>query len=185
MRYTFHSEHWFAYPIELVFSFFANPHNLPRLMPAWQSARIENSAYTPPPPRPIASNPALRLETLAAGVGSRIDISFQPFPHAPFRLSWQAEIAEFVWNQHICDVQIRGPFAFWSHYHRLQSETRRDESGTLVEGTLLRDEIEYSPPFGPLGTLAQPIFIEPQLRHTFNYRQDRTRELLRLIYEQC
>ncbi len=182
MLYTFHSERWFPCRIELVFAFFANPNNLPRLMPAWQRARIEEAACAPPPPRPLATDPGLRLNSLAAGVGSRITLSFRPFPYSPIRIPWEAEIAEFEWNDHICDVQIRGPFSLWRHYHRMSSETRADESGKLTEGTLFRDDIEYSLPYGPLGALTQRLFIAPQLDATFNCRQQRTQELLQLIF---
>ena len=44
MRHPFAAEQWLPYPVELVFAFFANPQNLPRLMPAWQKARIEEIA---------------------------------------------------------------------------------------------------------------------------------------------
>ncbi len=40
MRHTFQTEQWLPFPVELVFAFFAYPENLPRLMPAWQKARI-------------------------------------------------------------------------------------------------------------------------------------------------
>ena len=36
MHHTFTSEQWLPYPVEPVFAFFANPENLPRLMPKWQ-----------------------------------------------------------------------------------------------------------------------------------------------------
>jgi ligand-binding SRPBCC domain-containing protein len=182
MRYTFHSERWFPCRIDLAFAFFANPHNLPRLMPSWQDARIELAAFAPPPPRPIACDLSPH-ETIAAGVGSRINVSFRPFPYAPFRISWEAEIVEFTWNEHLCDVQIRGPFTFWRHHHRLQRETHTDESGAPLEGTLLHDDIEYSLPLGPIGALTQRLIIEPQLKATFQHRHERTRELLKLLYD--
>jgi ligand-binding SRPBCC domain-containing protein len=182
MLYTFHSERWFPCRIELVFAFFANPQNLPRLMPAWQAARIEEAAYAPPPPRPLTADPALRLDTLAAGVGSRIILSMRPFLYSPIRVPWEAEIAEFVWNEYLCDIQIRGPFSYWRHYHRLHPETRTDDSGAPIEGTLLRDDIEYSLPYGPIGSLIQSFVVKPQLKATFNTRQQRTHQLLQMIF---
>jgi ligand-binding SRPBCC domain-containing protein len=178
MRHTFKTEQWLPYPIELVFAFFANPENLPRLMPSWQKARIEEASFTPPPPRPAGGG---QYPGIAAGAGTRMTISFRPFPYSPVRVPWDAEIDQFVWNDHFCDTQRRGPFAFWHHCHRLVEEARADSSGKLVAGTLLRDELEYELPLGLLGELAQKTIVPAQLRYVFNYRQQRTSELLQRL----
>ena len=52
MRHHFNAEQWLPYPVELVFAFFSNPENLPRQMPTWQKARIEEATFAPPPPHP-------------------------------------------------------------------------------------------------------------------------------------
>ena len=177
MRYAFHSEQWLPYSIERVFAFFANPKNLPRLMPSWQRTRIEEISIVPPPPPLTISDSARRLSTLIAGAGTRLTLSFRPFPLSPIRLRWQAEIDTFVWNQQFSDTQLRGPFAQWHHTHTLTSEDRTGDSGDAIAGTLLRDEVRYQLPFGRLGELAHPL-IARQLSHTFEYRHRRTRELL-------
>ena len=171
MRHIFEAEQWLPFPLELVFAFFANPQNLPRLMPDWQKARIEEAMYTAPPPRPATAEPAIR--SVAAGAGSRMIISFKPFPYCPFRLPWEAEIAEFEWNDHFCDTQLRGPFAYWRHCHRLQTETRDG-----VSGTRLRDHLEYKMHLGPLGDLAHSLFVRGQIGKIFAFRHKRTAELM-------
>lgn len=181
MRHTFQAEQWLPFPVEWVFAFFANPENLPRLMPAWQKARIEEASFAPPPRRPIVSNPALRFGGIAAGVGTRMTLSFRPFPYCPLRVPWEAEIDEFAWNDHFCDTQLRGPFGFWHHCHRIHPETRTNENGEPVTGTLIRDEVEYEMLFGTLGDLAQRLFIEGQFRRMFDYRHQRTAQLLPLM----
>jgi ligand-binding SRPBCC domain-containing protein len=175
MRHTYHSEQWLPYSVYVVFAFFSNPENLPHLMPSWQKARIEEAALTAPP-RSSAQNRSIPTQSIA-GAGSRITLSFKPFPYAPFRVPWEAEITEFVWNDHFCDHQLRGPFAYWHHCHQLRSEIRT-KSGISIPGTLLRDEVEYEPPLDKLGDLADSLFITRQLRSTFAYRHTRTRELL-------
>lgn len=174
MRHTYHSEQWLPFPINRVFAFFSNPENLPRLMPSWQQARIEEATYTDPP----NSNQASNFKGIAAGAGSRITLSFRPLPLAPIRISWDAEITEFVWNDHFCDHQLRGPFAYWHHCHSLHPESRPDGNGIHGAGTLLHDEVEYELPLGKLGDLANNLFITRQLRRTFAYRHKRTRELI-------
>ncbi|GGG77091.1 SRPBCC family protein [Edaphobacter dinghuensis] len=164
--HTFHSRQWLALPTELVFAFFANPANLPLLMPDWQQARIEEASIVAPPISPHA------ISTPVAGAGTRLTLSFRPFPFSPVRLQWQAEIDSFVWNSHFSDKQLRGPFDYWHHTHKVTHETRNSEDGTLLE-----DEIQYRLPFGRFGNLASPL-IAMQLRQTFDYRHRRTLELL-------
>jgi ligand-binding SRPBCC domain-containing protein len=173
-----HAEQWLPLPIATVFDFFADPANLPRLMPAWQKARIDDSAFVAPPPRPGSENPVTKRATsVAAGQGTRMTISFRPVPLVPLRLPWDAEITEFVWDDHFCDIQKqRGPFAFWRHCHRLEARPRDGSPGTL-----LLDQVEYELPFGPLGDLANALFVRRQMDSIFSYRQKRTAELLSQI----
>jgi ligand-binding SRPBCC domain-containing protein len=171
MRHTYRSEQWLPYPVELVFAFFANPENLPRLMPRWQNARIEKAFFVPPLNVPITNV----SKAAAAGAGTRMIISLRPFPFSPIRAQWQAEITEFMWNDHFCDRQLRGPFAYWNHCHSVRSEDRAN-----ISGTLLSDDVVYELPFGKVGDLVCRLFIAHQIRDTFAYRQARTGELLEL-----
>jgi ligand-binding SRPBCC domain-containing protein len=47
-----------------------------------------------------------------------------------------------------------------------------------VTGTVVRDEIDYDPGFGWLGSVAKKLFIGRQLRRTFEYRQKALTKLL-------
>jgi len=169
MRYTFESEQWLPYPVERVFAFFANPENLPKLMPAWQKTRIERCSLVPAPPNP---QPTPR-STPAASVGTLMTLTFRPFPLSPFRISWVAEISKFVWNDHFCDTQHSGPFAYWHHCHYVSAAAREGATGTTV-----RDHVVYAMPFGLLGRIAQHMAGKAQFRSIFNYRHRRTAELL-------
>jgi ligand-binding SRPBCC domain-containing protein len=171
MRHTFKAEQWLPYPVELVFAFFANPQNLPHLMPKWQKARIEEAALAPPPPRPTTT-----IRSVAAGAGSHITLSFRPFPLSPLRVPWEAEISEFAWNDHFCDTQLRGPFAYWRHCHRISAETRDG-----IAGSLLRDEVEYEMRGGALGELAHTVIGRSQIKKIFDFRHKRTAEIMQQI----
>jgi ligand-binding SRPBCC domain-containing protein len=184
MRHTFEAEQWLPHRVELVFAFFANPENLPRLMPRWQKARIEEASFAPPPPRPIVADPALRLRSIAAGQGTRMTLSFRPFPYSPFRVPWEAEITSFAWNDHFRDTLVRGPFACWNHCHCVRTETRTSESGEIVEGTLLHDSVEYEMQGGAAGELAHRLFVKRQIAKLFDYRHQRTAALLPLMRPQ-
>ncbi len=181
MLHKFEAEQWLPFPVEAVFAFFANPENLPRLMPAWQKARIEEASFAPPPPRPVPSDAALSFPSIAAGAGTKMTISFRPFPFSPFRVPWDAEITEFEWNDHFCDVQHRGPFAYWKHCHTVRPETRPNPQGEPIDGTLLRDALEYGMHLGPLGELGHTLFARHQIASIFAYRQKRTAALLPLM----
>jgi ligand-binding SRPBCC domain-containing protein len=171
MRHTFRAEQWVPYPVELVFAFFANPENLPVLMPRWQRARIEEAQFAPPPPRP-QTDTAPRLRSFAAGAGSRITLSFRPFPYSPVRLPWQAHITAFVWNDHFCDEQAGGPFNYWQHCHHFHTEAR-----DAVVGTLVVDDLSYELPLSHLGELAHRLLLRRQIERTFAYRQARLLEI--------
>jgi ligand-binding SRPBCC domain-containing protein len=166
MRFHFQTEQRLPYPLEMVFAFFADPANLPRLMPPWQHARIDRATYVPPPP---PAQPFPGSDRITGGTGTRLTITIRPVPLCPIRASWEARIENFRWLEGFCDVQLSGPFKYWRHCHTVQSHR---------SGTLLQDEVEYELPLGPLGSLADKLFVHRQLAATFRYRQRRTLELL-------
>lgn len=179
MTQTIEKSDWVPYPVELVFAFFANPSNLPHLMPPALETRIEDVRLQPPPPRPVAADPARRFQSLAAGAGSEILISFRPVRWLPQRVSWTAKILEFAWNSHFIDQQIRGPFALFRHRHGIQAETRDG-----VEGTRVTDSLEFALPGGLFGGIGG-IVVKRQLEQSFDYRQKRLPEVLAAAAQQA
>jgi ligand-binding SRPBCC domain-containing protein len=180
MPQTLTASQWTPFPVELVFAFFANPANLPHLMPRWQQARIESSRLIAPPSRPVASDPTLRYQSPAAGVGSEMVVSFRPLRGIPYRIGWLARITEFVWNSHFCDEQLKGPFATWKHRHGIAPEVQDG-----VTGTRISDEVEYTLPLGPLGDLGNALFIRRQMEAVFAFRQQRLEEILPVAARQA
>jgi ligand-binding SRPBCC domain-containing protein len=172
MHTHFHAEQWLPYPVELVFAFFSNPENLPRLMPKWQAARIEEANFCAPPPPPAGTR---HFPGIAAGDGTRLTLSFRPFPYSPIRMAWDAAIDHFVWNEQFCDTQLRGPFFFWHHCHKAVTAEQGGRAGTL-----LRDEVEFQLPLDPISRVALPI-VRSQMATMFSFRQKRTLELMALM----
>ena len=150
MRHHFQTEQWIPFPRERVFAFFADPANLPPLMPRWQRARIDRA----------------ELSDSFAGKGSLLVISFRPIPLLPLRMKWEAYIAEFRWNDFFCDEQRKGPFRYFRHCHRV-ADAERDG----VMGSLVSDAVEYELPFGFLGDLVNAVAIKRQVASLFAYRQ--------------
>jgi len=176
MPFHFETTQWLPYPPELVFAFFANPENLPRLLPRWQRARIEEAVFAPPPPRPEG---APRYPGIAAGTGTRLTISLRLIPFIPMRIPWEAQIEDFRWNQSFCDTQLRGPFKSWRHCHTVTAAPSPQYSGQ--PGTTLHDAVTYELPLGPLSNLTHTLILRYQIARIFRYRQHRTAELLTLM----
>jgi ligand-binding SRPBCC domain-containing protein len=169
MRHSFQTAQWVPYPVTKVFAIFANPTNLPRLMPAWQRPYIEKMTIILPP----SNGEEPESAATRAGTGSTITIRFRPFPLSPIFWRWEAKIVEFQWNEHFCDEQTEGPFAYWRHCHRLSRETKDGHAGTTVT-----DDLIYELPLGIFSEPAHALVIRKQIEAIFRYRQQRLLELL-------
>ncbi len=172
MSHKVQFEQWTPVAIERVFLFFANPGNLPRIMPPETGTELVRLKLVPPPGVAIETATITDRDPVA-GIGSEIVTSFRMIPFLPIRAEWIAVITEFQWNHHFADVQEKGPFKYFHHRHELLVETRNG-----VNGTVVRDLIEYDVGFGWLGELAQRFFVSRQLSRTFEYRQKALEKLL-------
>ncbi len=171
MRDRFRAVQWLPYPVDLVFAFFANPSNLPKLQPRWQATRIDEIELRPAPHNEGMTPQA----TIVAGAGTRLSLSFRPAPLAPVRLAWVAEIEDFHWNERFCDRQVEGPFRYWRQCHRVQP---MESEQTGKPGTLLIDTIEYELPLGLFGRVMSALPFERVLAGVFDHRHERTEQLL-------
>jgi ligand-binding SRPBCC domain-containing protein len=167
-----HFDHWIPVDIERVFLFFANPLNLPRIMPPSSGTKLMNINLVPPPP-PNGGESTVPDFANLAGVGSEIVTSFRLLPLLPFRGIWIARITEFEWHHHFADVQEQGPFKLFHHRHEFVRETRDGRKGTRMV-----DAIEYQVAFGPFGALAGWFVIPRVLQRIFKYRQNAVNGLL-------
>ncbi len=138
-------------------------------MPPALDTKIESLKLAAPPEFPGKA----AISAHAAGAGSVIDASFRPLPFLSWRRKSTVAITEFEWNHHFVDVQQKGPFKHWHHRHEFLPETRNGSAGTIV-----RDVIDYGIGFGILGTLANTLFVEPQMRRLFAQRQRKLPKLL-------
>jgi ligand-binding SRPBCC domain-containing protein len=171
MDECFSTSQWVPFPLELVFAFFANPYNLPSLMPAKMRTRIERVHWAPAPGRPEMSR-ATRPQPDVAGVGTEIAVTFCPVEFVPLRLRWVVCVREFEWHSHFADEQIAGPFAQLHHRHRFAARMEGDQAGTTIT-----DDIEFRMPLGPVGRLWSKA-VRRQMESTFAMRQKRLPEVL-------
>lgn len=165
-------EQWMPAPVERLFLFFANPGNLPRIMPPQTGTELLRVKLVPAPGI-TPGQATVTDEQPIAGAGSEIVTSFRLLPFLPLRLHWTARIVEFEWNRTFVDVQERGPFKTFRHRHELIPEERHGVSGTVV-----RDVIDYEIGFGFVGELAQKLFVKRQMEKVFAYRQQTLTRLM-------
>jgi len=131
---------------ERVFAFHELPDAIERLIPPWENAKIIQKADI----SKIGSRAI--IETRILGI---------------FTSRWVAEHTAYDPPRMFEDVQISGPFKSWQHMHIIEPHPA---------GAILRDEIEYYPPFQFFGPLAAPIAITPKLEKMFAYRHKVTKE---------
>ncbi len=131
---------------ERVFAFHELPDAFERLIPPWENAVIVQKADI-------------------SKIGSQAIIEQKIFGIFPSR--WVAEHTAFDPPRMFEDVQVSGPFKSWRHRHIVTPHP---------EGAILRDEIEYEPPFSIVGAIAAPFAIVPKLEKMFEYRHDVTRK---------
>jgi ligand-binding SRPBCC domain-containing protein len=158
----FQAERWVAYPRDRVFHFFANPENLPRIMPPQLGTKLVRLELIPP----AGVVPSSKGSTSIAGTGSRIYVSFRAAPLLPFRFTSIAEIVEFVMGAFFVDNQVKGPFKTFRHLHEFETVMRDG-----IEGTMVRDVVEYDVGWGLPGSIAESVFVGKQMRKTFTHRQ--------------
>jgi len=133
-------------PPEKVFAFHELPDAITRLIPPGESVRLIQKADI-------------------SQIGSRAIIEQKIFGIFPSR--WVAEHTRYDPPRMFEDVHISGPFASWRHRHIVEPHE---------EGAVLRDDIEFEPPFSFLGQIAAPLAILPKLEKMFAYRHEVTRK---------
>jgi len=108
------------------------------------------------------------IETMGKpGLGYEVVLKVRQF--GIFTMRWKVRITEYVPPTLMSDEQVSGPFAYWKQTRRL-----REVDG----GTELTDIVEYRPPFGVLGRIANALVIRRQVLEMFAYRQATTKRLL-------
>lgn len=127
-----------------IWEFFASPRNLAALTPARLRFEI------------IGEAPARMYP------GQMIEYRIGLLPG--FTTRWLTEITHVREGEYFVDEQRAGPYRLWHHEHHF----RTSADG---RGVHMTDRITYDPGFGPLGRLADAIWIRPQLRAIFDHRQ--------------
>ncbi|MBL4848940.1 MAG: SRPBCC family protein [Planctomycetes bacterium] len=103
-------------------------------------------------------------------IGLEQEVTFEA-RHFGFRLRHTSRIVEFEPPHRFVDSMVRGVFASFVHEHRFEATPR---------GTLMVDVLEYSAPLGPLGRLAEWLFLN---RYLFRLLRDKAQGLKLAVEE--
>ncbi|MCT4624281.1 MAG: SRPBCC family protein [Schleiferiaceae bacterium] len=88
-------------------------------------------------------------------------ISYKVSPLLGIKTTWVTEITKIKDREFFIDEQRVGPYALWHHQHHIEE---------IKSGIKMTDIVSYSPPFGPLGALANTLIIKNKLKEIFDYR---------------
>lgn len=136
-------------PPEEVFRFHESPGALRHLIPPWEKMVVAESSGSLLP-------------------GRKVVLRGRLFGFVPIR--WVAVHTEYDPPRLFADRQESGPFAYWYHRHHFHD----DGHG----GTILRDEVEYRPPFGFVGRWLAGWLIRRKLDRMFAFRHETTVRLI-------
>ena len=136
-------------PIEQVFAFHADPHNVSRISPTWQLVRVNQAS-------PAQAGGEFEIEVRFLGV-------------LPMR--WRGVWREVNTPGLLVDEALQSPFAYWRHRHKFQ----RIAAGK----TRMTDHVSYLFPGGWLGKLLGETLGQLQFAVMFADRQTRTSRWLR------
>jgi NADH dehydrogenase len=134
-----------ARPIEEVFDFFSRPENLGRITPASMGFEF------------LTDDRAMR---------DGLVIRYRIRPVLGIPLTWTTKITDYEPPKRFVDLQLGGPYASWEHTHTFEA---------VPGGTIVRDEIRYAVPLGPLGDLANRLVVRSELERIFRHRADTIR----------
>jgi len=130
--------------LEEVWDFFSTPLNLNEITPADMSFEILSD-----------------LEGKKMYPGMVIHYKVRPFMNIP--LHWTTEITHCKEGEFFVDEQRFGPYAFWHHQHHFKQ---------LDHGVEMTDIVNYAIGFGPIGRIANAIYVEKRLNEIFDFRNE-------------
>ena len=91
-----------------------------------------------------------------------IAIQYRVTPFPGFTTDWITEITQIKDKEYFIDDQRVGPFALWHHQHHFKA---------VEGGTEMTDILHYQVPFGPIGSIANWLFVERMVDQIFTFRE--------------
>lgn len=130
--------------LDTVWNFFSRPENLNKITPEGMSFEILTD-----------------LKDVEMYQGMIIQYKISPL--LGIKMDWVTEITHVKDKQYFIDEQRFGPYALWHHQHHFEAVT---------DGVLMTDILHYKVPFGPIGSIANALFVEKMVDEIFSYREN-------------
>jgi ligand-binding SRPBCC domain-containing protein len=89
-------------------------------------------------------------------------------PLLGIKMNWMTEITHVDDKKYFVDEQRFGPYALWHHQHHFKE---------INGGVQMTDLLHYAIPYGPIGTLANAVFVKGKVEQIFDYRTKAIEEL--------
>jgi len=150
--YYLQAEQLLPVDLQTAWAFFSSPNNL--------------ALITPPEMDFITLTPMADGAEIYTGM--LIDYTVKPLFGIPLR--WQTRIKTVEKPYRFIDTQLKGPYRLWQHTHTF---TQTDK------GVLMKDEVKYQLPLGPLGSLAHALLVRKKLQALFRYRKAAIEHILK------
>ena len=128
---------------EEVWDFISSPKNLKEITPDYMGFEIQTEL-------PEKMYPGMMIQ-------------YKVSPILGIKMTWVTEITHVEHEKFFVDEQRVGPYSMWHHQHHIQE---------IPGGILMEDIIDYQPPMGLLGDIANTLFIARQLDEIFAYRKE-------------
>jgi ligand-binding SRPBCC domain-containing protein len=138
-------------PLDEVWHFFSRPENLNDVTPGDMSFIILSD-----------------IRNLPMYEGMIICYKISPF--AGIKMNWVTEITHIADKKFFVDEQRFGPYAMWHHEHHFQ-----EQDG----GVLMRDILHYKVPYGPIGSIADALFVDQKIEQIFSFRKQTIDQLFK------
>ena len=95
-------------------------------------------------------------------------ISYKVSPLLGIRMTRVTEISQVREYEYFVDEQKIGPYKLWHHQHIIE----------IIEGgVMMTDIVDYAPPFGYIGSIANLLFIRKQLEGIFDFRRKKLEKI--------
>ncbi len=147
-RFIFERTQLMPIPLEQAWAFFSNPVNLAKITPASLDFNIVSKV-----PEHIYND-------------LKIEYTVKPLLGIP--MTWISLIKDVDSPYQFVDEQLKGPYAYWHHVHIFSK---------VEGGTMARDIVTYSVPFGIFSTFIQASIVAPKLNEIFEFRRQTIEKL--------
>ena len=140
--YTLHQTLTIPSTIDKVWDFISSPGNLKKITPEYMGFDVTT-------------------KNLPEKMYPGMIIGYKVSPFLGIKMTWVTEITQVSELKYFVDEQRVGHYKMWHHQHFIEP---------VEGGVLMTDIVDYQPPLGFIGAIANQLVIKSQLNEIFSYR---------------